>query len=97
MILKLYHHFGFDDDDIESIRKVDNNFKVYGVKSKDYIIEKENNNKIVRINEINDNCNKLLIKEGRKPENKNEMLMEYGIDNSQGVSVGDVLEIDGEN
>ena len=96
MILKLYHHFGFDDDDIESIRKVDNNFKVYGVKSKDYIIEKENNNKIVRINEINDNCNKLLIKEGRKPENKNEMLMEYGIDNSQGVSVGDVLEIDGE-
>ena len=91
----MYHHFGFDDNDIENIRKVDSNFKVYGVKSKDTIIEKDNSNSIVRINEINNNCNKLLITEGRKPENKNEMLMEHGLNNSQNINIGDVLEIDG--
>ena len=91
----MYHHFGFDDNDIENIRKVDANFKVYGVKSKDSIIEKDNSNSIIRINEINDNCNKLVITEGRKPENKNEMLMEYGLNNSQNINIGDVLEIDG--
>ena len=67
----------------------------YGVKSKDSIIELNNKNSIVRINEINDNCNKLVIAEGRMPENKNEMLMEYGLDNSQNINIGDVLEIDG--
>ena len=91
----MYHHFGFDDNDIENIRKVDPKFKVYGVKSKDSIIEKDNSNSIVRINEINNNCNKLVITEGRKPENKNEMLMEYGLNNSRNINVGDVLEIDG--
>ena len=83
----MYHHFGFDDNDIENIRKVDANFKVCGAKSKDYIIEKDNSNSIIRINEINDNCNKLIITEGRKPENKNEMLMEYGLNNSQKVRI----------
>ena len=91
----MYHHFGLDDSDIENIRKVDSNFKVYGVKSKDSIIEKNNSNSIIRINEINDNCNKLLITEGRKPENKNEMLMEHGLNNSKNINIGDVLEIDG--
>ena len=91
----MYHHFGFDDNDIENIRKVDSNFKVYGVKSKDSIIEKDNSNTIIRINEINDNCNKLLITEGRKPENKYEMLMEHGLNNSKNINIGDVLEIDG--
>ena len=91
----MYRHFGFDDNDIENIRKVDSNFKVYGVKSKDCIIEKDNSNSIIRINEINDNCNKLLITEGRKPENKNEMLMEHGLNNSRNINIGDVLEIDG--
>ena len=91
----MYRHFGFDDNDVENIRKVDSNFKVYGVKSKDSIIEKDNSNSIVRINEINDNCNKLLITEGRKPENKNEMLMEHGLNISQNINIGDVLEIDG--
>ena len=91
----MYHHFGFDDNDIENIRKVNSSFKAYGVKSKDSIIEKDNSNSIIRINEINDNCNKLLITEGRKPENKNEMLMEHGLNNSKNINIGDVLEIDG--
>ena len=91
----MYHHFGFDDYDIENIRKVDSNFKAYGVKSKDSIIEKDNSNSIIRINEINDNFNKLLITEGRKPENKNEMLMEHGLNKSKNINIGDVLEIDG--
>ena len=91
----MYHHFGFDDNDIENIRKVDSNFRAYGVKSKDSIIEKDNSNSIIRINEINDNCNKLVITEGRKPENKNEMLMEHGLNNSKNINIGDVLEIDG--
>ena len=92
----MFHHYGFDDNDIENIKKVDSNFKVYGVKSKDFIIEKDHSNSIIRINEINDNCNKLVIAEGRKPENNNEMLMEYGLENSQNINIGDVLEIDGE-
>lgn len=91
----MYHHFGFDDSDIENIKKVDSNFTAYGAKSKDSIIELNNKNSIVRINEINDNCNKLVITEGRKPENKNEMLMEHGLNNSQNINIGDVLEIDG--
>ena len=91
----MYHHFGFDDNDLENIRKVDSSFKVYGEKSKDIILEKNNSNSIIRINEINENCNKLVITEGRMPENNNEMLMEDGINNSQGINIGDVLEIEG--
>ena len=91
----MYHHFGFDDNDIEKIRQIDSTFKVYGAKSKDIIIEKDNSNSIVRINEINYECNNLVLVEGKQPENKNEMLMEYGINESQNINIGDVLEIDG--
>ena len=91
----MYHHFGFDNKDIENIRQVDTNFKVYGTKSKDYIIEKDNSNSIVRISEINEDCNKLVITEGRKPENKNEVLMEDGLESFHNIRIGDVLDIDG--
>ena len=91
----MYHHFGFDDNDIEKIRQIDSTFKVYGAKSKDIIIEKDNSNSIVRINEINYECNNLVLVEGKQPENKNEMLMEYGINESHNINIGDVLEIDG--
>ena len=94
--IKIVSSLGFDDKDIENIKKVNSDFKVYGTKSKDVIIEKDKTNRIIRINEISDNCNKLVLVEGRKPENKNEMLMEHGIDYSQNVNVGDDLEIDGE-
>lgn len=95
MILKLFHHFGFDNEDIKKIKKIDDSFQVYGSKSKDAIIENHNSNSIVRINEIDENCNKLVLKEGRKPENKNEVLMEYGVNDSRDINVGDELEIDG--
>ena len=92
----MYHHFGLDDNDIEKIRQLDGTFKVYGAKSKDIIIQNHNSNSIVRINEIRDDCNKLVIKEGRKPENKNEMLIEYGINDLQNIHVGDTIKIDEE-
>ena len=95
MILKLYHLFGLDDNDLENIRKVDDKFKVFGVKSKDIIISKDDANTIVRIEEITEECNKLTITEGRKPENVNEMLMEYGINEKKNINVGDSIEIDG--
>ena len=37
-----------------------------------------------------------MIKEGRAPENKNEMLMEYGLNESKNINIGDKIEIDGE-
>ena len=94
--IKIISSLGFDDEDIEKIKKIDDSFQVYGTKSKDVIIEKDNTNNIARINQIDYECNKIVLQEGRMPENKNEMVMEYGIDSKQNIHVGDELEIDGQ-
>lgn len=94
--LKVVSSLGLDDNDLENIRKVNNNFKVYGSKTKDIVINRDNLSFVVRVEEINQACNKLIIKEGRKPENKNEMLMEYGLNEWQNIKIGDTIEIDGE-
>ena len=94
--LKVVSSLGLNDNDLENIRKENNNFKVYGSKTKDIVIDRDNLSFVVRVEEINQDCNKLIIKEGRRPENKNEMLMEYGLNEWQNINIGDKIELDGE-
>ena len=94
--LKVISSLGLEDDDLENIRKIDNNFKVYGLKTKDTIINRDNLSFVVRVEEISNDCNKLIIKEGRKPQNQNEMLMEYGLNERKNINVGDKIELDGQ-
>ena len=95
--LKVISSLGLDDNDLENIRKTSNNFKVYGLKTKDIVIDRDNLSYVVRVEEINNDCNKLIIKEGRKPENKNEMLMEYGLNERLNINIGDKIELDGQS
>ena len=94
--LKVVSSLGLDDNDLENIRKTNNNIKVYGSKTKDIVIDIENLSFVVRVEEISQDSNRLVIKEGRKPENKNEMLMEYGLNERQNINIGDKIELDGE-
>lgn len=93
--LKVVSSLGLDDNDIENIKKINNNFKVYGTKTKDIVIDRGNLSFVVRVEEISNDCNKLIIKEGREPQNKNEMLMEYGLNERQNINIGDKIVLDG--
>ena len=94
--LKVVSSLGLDDNDIENIRNVNSNFKVYGSKTKDVVIDRGNLSFVVRVEEISNEYNKLVIKEGREPQNKNEMLMEYGLNQHQDINIGDKIVLDGE-
>ena len=94
--LKVVSSLGLNDKDLENIRKVNNNFKVYGSKTKDAVIDRGNLSFVVRVEEISNEYNKIVIKEGREPQNKNEMLMEYGLNQHQDINIGDKIVLDGE-
>lgn len=83
---------GLTNEDIEALKKIESIDNVYGGYSKDVVLDIENIEFVTKLIS-NDNVNKIVLKEGKMPENSDECLVEAGLLNRTGKQIGDVLQI----
>ena len=85
---------GLNSKDIEEIKKLDNNIKVYALHSKDVLVNYINSNTdVIRIRELNNDVNKITLLRGRMPINKNEILIDEKYLLNSNAKLGDKLEL----
>ena len=85
---------GLNNKDIEEIKKLDNNIKVYALHSKDVLVDYINNNTdVIRIRELNNDINKINLLKGRMPKNKNEILIDEKYLLNKNAKLGDELKL----
>ena len=85
---------GLNEDDISAISKLDKNINVYGLHFKDVLFNDKNlDSAVIRINELNNNINKISLVDGRLPTNKNEIVIDEKYLLSENGKIGDKLEL----
>ena len=85
---------GLNKEDLKAISNLDNNITVYGLRFKDVLFnDKNSNSDVIRINEYNDNINKISLLKGRLPKNKNEILIDEKYLLVKNAKVGDTLDL----
>ena len=94
MDLTVISTLGLTEDDINELKNVDGIKEVSPSYSKDAIIKIDENDIVVKINAIDDNVNKLKLKEGRMPENDDECIVEPTFLTSKGHKLNDTIEIE---
>ena len=95
--LKIISTLGLVDEDIDEIKKLNTEYKVSGSHTKDVMFNDGEHESVLRIHEIKDDINNIIITEGRMPENYHEILVEDGIISKTNYRIGDKIIFDLEN
>ena len=92
--IKLISTLGLTDDDVAAVRKIDGVDEVYPIYDEDAFIKVNNddNEKIVKVLELNEEINRVKIKEGDMPKKQDECLIDNKMAEA-GVKIGDYLTI----
>lgn len=76
--IQLYSSYGFCDDDVDEIKKLEVVDKIFASKMVDAYIKYEDDAvSVVRCRELDSDVNKFTLVEGRLPQNENEALIIY--------------------
>lgn len=88
--ITIYSNYGFDEEDLEAIRNVEGVALAEGAYFADVLGTYENATYITRIHSYNENnvINRIVLRTGRMPRNKNEALAENGTTLEQGFPLG---------
>lgn len=92
--IKVVSTLGLTDKDIAYIEQQDNNLKVYGSHSKDTEFHIDSKSEVIKLMEITNDINEIIVKEGRLPTNKNEVAIESGITTKLGLNIGEKIYLD---
>ena len=92
--LKVISTLGLVDEDIDEIKKLSNEFKVVGSHTKDALFNDGEHEAVLRLHEINEDINNIIITEGRMPQNYNEIVVEDGIISKTNYKIGDKIKLD---
>ena len=93
--ITIYSNYGFDDDDIEAVSKMDSVELAEGSKFIDVVSTCETRKLIARVHsyEKDMQINKFVLRSGRLPKNNNEALTETGSTIVPGFSIGTEVEL----
>ena len=91
--LKIVSTLGLEEDDIKEIEKLNNNYKVVGSHTKDALFNDGKYESVLRIHEINEGINNIIITKGRLPQNSNEIVVEDGILYKTNYKIGDKIKL----
>ena len=92
--IKVVSSLGLDEDDLNEIKKLDDDFEIVGSHSKDTLFFDGKYETVLRIHEINDNINNIIITDGRMPENYSEILVEDGFGYKTDYKIGDKITVE---
>ena len=93
--LKIISTLGLVNEDIKEIQKLNNEYTVVGSHTKDAIFNDGKHEAVLRLHEINEGMNNIIITEGRMPEKYNEIVVEDGIDYKTDFKIGDKIKLEG--
>ena len=91
--VKITSTVGFSDNNIEAIKEINDIKDIKIVNNKDEIIKANDKEYAVKFIEINDDINKIEITKGKKPQNKDEIVVEENLLKENNLTIGDYIEI----
>ncbi len=91
--VKVVYPLGLTNDDVNFIKDINDNTEVYGINYQDVLIDNNENASVVRINELNDNLNNVVLKTGVMPKNSNEILIEQTFLDRLDLKLNDYITI----
>lgn len=93
--LTIYSGYGFDDEDVNAVSSLHEIKEAEGSKFVDVIATGEDSSAVSRVHSWNKDSkiNNVKLREGRWPENKNEVLAEGGTALSGGFSIGTKIRL----
>lgn len=91
--VKITSTVGFSDNNIEAIKEINDINDIELVNNKDEIIKANDKEYAVKFIEINDDINKIEITKGKKPKNKDEIVVEENLLKENNLTIGDYIEI----
>ncbi len=91
--VKITSTVGFSDNNIEAIKEINDINDIELVNNKDEIIKANDKKYAVKFIEINDDINKIEITKGKKPKNKDEIVVEENLLKENNLTIGDYIEI----
>lgn len=89
--LKITSTLGFNNENIEAIKKLDNVKDVELIHSLDQIAVLNNEEYAIKFIETNEKINQITITDGKMPSKKNEIVVEKGLLTDQKLKIGDTL------
>lgn len=93
--ITIYSNYGFDEEDVDAVGQLSKVEKAEGSKFVDVLANSGNASKVTRVHSYNpDNTiNQFVLKEGRLPKNKNEVVAEKGTAMQDTFSIGDKITL----
>ena len=92
--LKIVSTLGLVDEDVNEIKKLNKEYSVVGSHTKDAIFNDGKHESVLRLHEINEGMNDLIITEGRMPKKYNEIVVEDGIQYKTDYKIGDKIKLE---
>ncbi len=89
--LKIISTLGLVDEDIKEIEKLNNKYQVIGSHTKDALFNDGDHEAVLRLHELNNEMNNIILTEGRLPQNYNEIVVEDGIIFKTDYKIGDKI------
>ena len=88
--ITIYSDYGFDDDDVEAVRQIENVAEAEGTWFTDVMASSGKDICVTRVHGYSESqkINRFVLKEGRMPERPDEVLSESGSDLQQGFQIG---------
>ena len=91
--LKVVSTLGLTEDDKNEISKIEGVKNIYGLYSEDVFLKIKEEETVVKVLECNNEINRPDLVEGKLPEQPDECIIEYYMNEYENVKIGDVLEI----
>lgn len=92
--LKIISTLGLVDEDIKEIQKLNNEYTAVGSHTKDAIFNDGKHEAVLRLHEINEGMNNIIITKGRMPEKYNEIVVEDGFEYKTDFKIGDKIKLE---
>jgi len=95
--IKIVSTLGLTDNDLEEFLKIDLIENAYKGHSKDVLFKNQDDSYVMKLIGINENINKIILKEGRLPLKNNEILVEEYLLVHNDMKLGDTINLSGLN
>lgn len=93
MDIQVISTLGLTDEDINTLKNVEGVKKVVGGYSQDAIVSIGEEDAVIKMETITDEMNKIILIDGKMPENTNECVVERSFLSWTGHSIGDTITI----
>ena len=92
--IRIISTLGLTESDVEAINKLDDKITAYGVHSKEFSLKANSTSAVIKITGVNEKYGSVLLKDGRMPKNKNEIVVEKSMLKKLNLKLGDTIDLD---